>query len=122
LLSPSFITWHTYSVTSPSLVVMVMVVVVAVVVVEEEGASTIETVVKAATVKREITVVKPEASTIETVVKPEVAKPEATETTLAEVVEASTTAAKPAEAAIAKLGITDGSAIEITAAPVCRLR
>ncbi len=95
-----------------------MVVAVVAVVVEEEGASTIETVVKAATAKRGITVVKPEAAeaAIETVVNPEVAKPEATESTLFEV----------AEAAIAKLEITTlvkpASAVAETTAPVCRLR
>ena len=98
--------------------------VVAVVVVEEEGASTIETVVKAASAI-ETTVVKPEAaSAIETVVRPEVAKPEATESTLLEVVEAAiakleiTTLVKPASAA----EITAASAVAETTAPVCRLR
>ncbi len=90
--------------------------VVAEVVGDEDAAifiTTAKAVVKTAAVKPEA------ASAIETVVRPEVAKPEATETTLAEVV----------EAAIAKLEITtDGAAIEITAAsaaettaPVCHL-
>ena len=83
-----------------------MVVMVAVMVDEEEGASTIETLVKPTAAKRETTVVKPE-----------VGKPEATETTLFEV----------AEAAIVKLETTTlvkskpASTIETTAAPVCRL-
>ncbi len=83
-------------------------------VVGEEEASTIETVVKPATIE---TAVKP--ATIETVVKPEVAKPEATETTLAEVVEAATAKQETITASAAEL---TASAAELTTAPVCRLR
>ena len=80
--------------------VVMVVMVVAVVVGDEEGASTIETIVKAAVAKREITVVKPEAATelIETtLVKPEeaidfiditVVKPEAAAETTASAIEA----------------------------------
>ncbi len=103
---------------------MVMVAVVAVVVVGEEGgvSATEITRVKAAAVKREITVVKPEAAeaTIETVVKPEVAKPEATESTLLEVAEAAIANHESITLVKAAPELTASSAPETTA-PVCHL-
>ena len=84
------------------------VVAVVTVVVEEEASATEITLVKAAVVELEIAVVKPEAA-IETTTG---AKPEATESTLVEVVEA---------AAAKHERITCGKAAVKLTAPACRL-